>query len=166
MIRSVTKRDVEAICTIYNHYVENTIISFEEKPISTAEMSQRIESVQHQFPWIVFEENGKVMAYAYANHWKTRSAYRYTLETTVYASKDLKTKGVGTALYTALFAQLRETNTAAHSLMAVIALPNDASVGLHEKMGFNKVAHFSQVGYKLNQWIDVGYWQMIFNAGK
>jgi len=161
MIRPVTDADVQDICNIYNFFVENTAISFEEKIISYNEMEQRIATQSIDHPWLVYEDEGKVVAYAYATKWKVRSAYRFTLESTIYMSEDCSGKGIGTKLYQALFDEL-ETRSV-RSVMAVIALPNAASVGLHEKMGFEKVAHFKEVGYKHKKWIDVGYWQKMLN---
>ncbi len=161
MIRPVIDSDVQDICNIYNYFVENTPISFEENAVSYNEMEQRIANQSIDYPWLVFEDEGKVVAYAYANKWKDRSAYRFTLESTIYMSKGSSGKGVGTKLYQALFDEL--VTRSVRSVMAVIALPNSASVGLHEKIGFEKVAHFKEVGYKHKEWIDVGYWQKMFD---
>ena len=160
MIRPVTESDVQDVCNIYNYFVENTAISFEEKIISIHEMEQRITTQSIDYPWLVFEKAGKVVAYAYANKWKARSAYRFTLEATIYMSDDCQGKGIGTKLYQTLLDELATRSV--RSVMAVIALPNPASVGLHEKMGFEKVAHFKEVGYKHEEWIDVGFWQKMF----
>ena len=157
MIRPVTKNDAKAISAIYNYYVDSSAISFEENQVTISEMEDRISKISAEYPWLVYELNGKVVAYAYASLWKSRSAYRFTLESTVYAAHDLKQKGVGTQLYQKLFEELNESFV--RTVMAVIALPNEASIGLHEKMGFKKVAHFKEVGYKLDKWVDVGYWQ-------
>ena len=161
MIRPAIERDVQDICEIYNYFVENTAISFEEKTISNLEMEQRIATQSIDYPWLVYEDEGKVVAFAYAGKWKARSAYRFTLESSIYMSGDCQGKGIGTKLYKALFDEL--VTRSVRSVMAVIALPNQASVGLHEKMGFEKVAHFKEVGYKHKKWIDVGYWQKMFD---
>ncbi len=158
MIRPVNINDTTVICDIYNYYIEKTCVSFEYDPVSIEEMSHRIRSTTESYPWIVYEEQGKVVAYAYANKFAVREAYKNTLEVTVYASKDSGSKGIGTKLYKHLF-DLIDKTTSAHSLMSVIALPNDASVRLHEKLGFEKASHFKEVGFKFDQWIDVGYWQ-------
>ena len=159
MIRHVTTNDAADICMIYNNFVEDSRVSFEEETISIDEMKDRINENSSQYPWLVYEADGKVQAYAYASLWKARSAYRYTLESTVYASPNLSHKGVGTQLYRKLFDELE--GRFVRSVMAVIALPNPASIGLHEKMGFEKVAHFKEVGFKQDEWIDVGCWQKI-----
>ncbi len=158
MIRPVTIDDAAVICDIYNYYIDNTCISFEYEPVSIEEMSCRIKSTIESFPWIVYEEHGKVIAYAYANKFAVREAYKNTLEVTVYAANNSASKGIGTELYKHLFNLIDET-TSAHSLMSVIALPNEASVRLHEKLGFEKASHFKEVGFKFDQWVDVGYWQ-------
>jgi L-amino acid N-acyltransferase YncA len=163
MIRPVEPRDVEAIAKIYNHYVLNTIITFEEIEVSTEEMSARIKQTQSaNMPWLVAEQNGVVVGYAYASTWKARAAYRHTLESTVYLDPAQTGKGIGTQLYNALFALLREKSI--HVVIGVIALPNKASIILHEKFGMHKAAHFSEVGFKLNRWLDVGYWQVTLDA--
>ncbi len=162
MIRPITINDAKSICDIYNHYVKNTVISFEEEIVSQTEMEERIIQVTSQYPWLVYEKDGLILAYAYAGQWKSRSAYRFVVEATVYARHDMTEKGVGTKLYKQLFLEL--DSRLIRSIMGVIALPNDASIGLHEKFGFEKVAHFKEVGFKLDQWIDVGYWQKTLDS--
>jgi len=159
MIRPATAADAPAICAIYNHHVLNTPVTFEETAISDGEMAARIAEIRPAFPWLVFERDGRVAAYAYASRWKTRSAFRYCVETTVYVDQAAVRSGIGSRLYAHLIADLRALSL--HSLIAGIALPNAGSVALHEKFGFRKVAHFEQVGWKFNQWIDVGYWELI-----
>jgi phosphinothricin acetyltransferase len=160
MIRDVQSHDAEAICSIYNHYVQDSIITFEEKSVSVSDMRQRIQEVTKELPWLIFEEGQAILGYAYASKWKSRCAYRYSVESTVYLSKNSVGKGVGTRLYTALIGRLQSLSF--HSVIGGIALPNPASVALHEKLGFEKVAHFKEVGWKMNRWIDVGYWELLF----
>lgn len=157
MIRPVELTDAESICEIYNHYVLNSTITFEENKVTVEELKSRIQDIVVNLPYIVYEIDGKVLGYAYATKWKARSAYRFSVELTVYVGKNSKGQGIGTALYDHLIKDLTSRNI--HSLISGIALPNDASVALHEKLGFVKVAHFKEVGYKLNTWVDVGYWQ-------
>ena len=159
MIRPVTETDAATICNIYNPYVSDTIITFEEEPVSIEEMTERIRETIPTLPWIVIEDEGRVVGYAYASRWKSRCAYRYSVETTVYLSSGATGKGFGSLLYEQLLADLRQRSI--HSLIGGIALPNAASVSLHEKFGFEKVAHFKEVGWKFNQWIDVGYWELV-----
>ena len=159
MIRKAVAGDAEAICSIYNYYIENTIITFEETPVSSDEMINRINEVTGVYPWLVCEENGTVPGYAYAGRWKSRCAYRYSVESTVYVSNDNTGKGIGSSLYTQLIDEIRKLKL--HSVLAGIALPNPASIALHEKFGFKKAAHFKETGYKFNKWIDVGYWELL-----
>ena len=156
-IRPVNPDDAEAICAIYNHYVQNTCISFEEDDVNASEMSRRIIDVTETLPWLVVENDGVVDGYAYATKWRARSAYRFAVEISVYLSQNSIGKGYGTNLYISLIDHLATLGV--HAVIAGIALPNEKSIKLHEKMGLKKVAHFEQVGFKNQQWIDVGYWQ-------
>ena len=159
-IRSVVADDTDAIVAIYNHYVAQTIITFEEEPVSASDMRQRITDVQSaSLPWLVAERDETVVGYAYATKWRARKAYRFSTEVTVYLVPNLSGRGIGSILYANLLTALRQRNVRA--AMGGIALPNQASIALHEKCGFKKVAHFEQVGFKFNRWIDVGYWQLI-----
>jgi phosphinothricin acetyltransferase len=158
-IRPCLASDAARICEIYNHYVRETVITFEEEPVSEPEMAERIRDVIARRPWLVADENGLVTGYAYASAWKTRSAYRFSVESTVYVAVEHLGRGIGTQLYRALIAALREQNV--HYITGGIALPNTASVALHERLGFRKNGHFSEVGFKLGRWVDVGYWELI-----
>jgi phosphinothricin acetyltransferase len=109
-------------------------------------------------PWLVAEDDKEIVGYAYATRWHDRSAYRYTVEVSAYLANTACSKGWGTQLYTALFEVLRRLDI--HVVIAGIALPNQASVALHEKFGMEKVANFSEVGFKFGRWIDVGHWQV------
>lgn len=155
MIRYVKEEDFEEIRNIYNYYVENTTISFEETCVTCEEMASRIKTISSEFPFVVYEINHQIVGYAYITKWKSRHAYRYTLETTVYTRNDYSGKGIGSGLYNFLFKEL----PMCHSIMSVIALPNEKSIALHEKFGFERVADFKEVGYKFNRWIDVAYFQ-------
>jgi len=161
MIRNVTPSDASEICEIYNHYVKNTMITFEKDEVSSNDMKSRICSITAKLPWIVFLEEGKIIAYAYASEWKSRCAYKYSVETTVYLESNATGKGIGTKLYQELIGRLTKLDI--HVAIGGIALPNDSSIALHEKFSFEKTAHFKEVGYKFNKWVDVGYWQLIFN---
>ena len=160
MIRSALASDAQAIARIYNDYILNTTITFEEQEVSTQQMAQRIEDVAALFlPWLVVEQAGQVVGYAYASKWKVRSAYRYSVESTVYLARGVRGKGLGTQLYIALFELLKEKGV--HVVVSGITLPNPASIALHEKLGLKKIAHFNEIGFKFNEWLDVGYWQVI-----
>ncbi|EGI78577.1 arsinothricin resistance N-acetyltransferase ArsN1 family B [Hylemonella gracilis] len=161
MIRLALPSDAEAIVGIYNHYVANTTITFEELPVSVDDMAGRITDIQAAgLPWLVLEESGQLLGYAYASKWKTRSAYRYSVEISVYLQQGIQARGLGSRLYEALFDALVERDI--HAAMGGIVLPNEASVRLHEKFGMKQVARFEQVGYKFGRWLDVGYWQKVF----
>jgi phosphinothricin acetyltransferase len=159
MIRAVIAEDAKAICDIYNYYISETVITFEEQTITPADMLTRIEAVQgSDLPWFVIEDkNSQVVGYAYATKWRERFSYRFSVEVTAYLSKDHGGKGLGTQLYQSLFNALRGKGI--HSVIGGITLPNDASVALHEKFSMEKVAHFTEVGLKFDRWLDVGYWQ-------
>src|SRR5688500_5125373 len=162
MIRKASLKDTKEICSIYNYHVANTIVTFEEEHVSENEMRQRIEDIGSKFPWLVYEDDHVIAGYAYASQWRTRSAYRFAAETTVYIHEDFKGRRIGTALYARLIEEMKALSF--RSLIGGISLPNDASIALHEKLHFKKVAHFEQVGFKLNHWIDVGYWQLLLNS--
>ena len=154
-VRRAEDADAAAITAIYNHYVTGTIASFEEVPVSKAEILRRMGATRTS--WWVAERDGDVLGYAYADDFKSRSAYRFSLEVSVYLHHECQGGGVGSALYERLFEEMREAGY--HLAIAGISLPNPASVALHEKFGMEKVAHFYEVGYKLGKWVDVGYWQ-------
>lgn len=159
IIRPFKQNDVDKICEIYNYFVKNTAITFEENALTVSEMSSRIISYTKLYPWLVCEVADEVVGYAYASKWKERSAYKNTAEVTVYVKQGLSRKGYGKALYASLLQSLKELNC--HVILGCIALPNESSEKLHEHFGFVRVAHFSEVGFKLGQWVDVGYWQRI-----
>lgn len=162
MIRKVEPKDAAAIAEIYNYYIEHTIITFETSPVNVREMKERISEITGDgFPWLVFEGNGQVLGYAYANKWRGRCAYRDSIESTVYLNPSEISKGVGKQLYAELIKILKAEGF--HTVIGGIALPNDASIALHEKLGFQKVAHFKEVGNKFDHRIDVGYWQLMLS---
>ena len=162
MIRPISSSDAPAIAEIYNHYILNTTATFEEEPIKVEVMATRIANITNEYPWIVYEDNGTIIGYAYLNRLHARSAYRFTAEASVYLHREAQGLGIGTKLYKALF----QTPNAAkiHSIIGGISLPNEASVRLHERFGFKKVAHYNQAGFKFEKWIDVGYWQKMMEA--
>lgn len=159
-IRAAKSDDVAQVAEIYNHFVLTSTITFEEEPVATQEMARRVAEIQaNGLPWLVAAQDGQIVGFAYANKWKARAAYRFSTEVTVYVRDGLGKSGIGSRLYNELFAALRSFG--AHAVIGGVALPNEASVRLHEKFGFKKVAHFEQVGFKFNRWIDVAYWQLI-----
>lgn len=160
VVRPATTADAPSIARIYNHYVASTVITFEEEPVADAAMAARIAEVQgHSLPWLVAESDGAVIGYAYASRWKARGAYRHSVETTIYLEHGRAARGIGTLLYSALLPLLKERGI--HVAIGGAALPNAASVALHEKLGFEPVGTFRQVGFKHGRWVDVGYWQLV-----
>jgi len=158
-IRPASPSDAVRICAIYNHYVTTTTVSFEEDPVAEQEMAQRIADVGAAgLPWLVLEVDGALAGYAYATKWRVRPAYRHSVESSVYLDRAFSGRGFGRMLYGALLDALRGREL--HLVIGGIALPNDASAGLHEALGFRKVAHFSEVGKKFGRWVDVGYWEL------
>jgi L-amino acid N-acyltransferase YncA len=163
-IRPAVPDDAAEIARIYNHYVMNTVVTFEEQPVRPDLMAQRMAEVSTAaLPWLVAEtdgriSDGRISGFAYAGTWKSRCAYRFTVESTIYLDPDCIGRGIGRTLYTGFLDALRLTPM--RSVLAGIALPNPASIALHESLGFRKVAHFSEVGFKFGQWIDIGYWQL------
>lgn len=163
MVRPAAAGDAAAVARIYNHYVLNTIVSFEERALAAGDMAERMREIRGEsLPWLVAERDGKIVGFAYAGKWKGRCAYRFAVESTVYVDRDALGRGHGTKLYGALLSALRARSL--HVAIGGIALPNPASVALHEKLGFAKVAHFGQVGFKFGRWIDVGYWELYLQA--
>lgn len=162
IIRKVTLDDAKGICDIYNYYIENTAITFETAAVSVSEMQQRIKVfLDEGFPYYVGEIGGKIAGYCYLHNWNNRCAYSSTKEVTIYLDKDLHGKGIGTILYQHLFKEIYKTDV--HALIAGICIPNESSVRLHEKFGFKQVSHMKEIGWKFDQWRDVGHWQLVIN---
>lgn len=158
LIRNVRSSDSKCIADIYNYYILNTIITFEEEEVSPEEIERRIEKVTKSYPWIVLEENDKVVGYAYGSQFRVRNAYRFTTETTVYFHPSETGKGYGVKLYRDLLKRLKQMGF--NMALGVIGLPNEPSVKLHEKLGFIKAGHLNQSGFKFNKWVDAGFWQL------
>jgi L-amino acid N-acyltransferase YncA len=157
MIRPVQLSDAAAIAQIYQHYVTTTIISFETEPPSVDEITARMQKITARHSWLVYESEGALLGYAYTSTFRERRAYQASVESTIYLDQTAIGRGIGRALYQAL---LDDAATKGYrEALGVIALPNEVSVRLHEKLGFVKVAHLEKIGYKFNQWIDVSIWQ-------
>jgi L-amino acid N-acyltransferase YncA len=157
-IRAATIADAEALAEIYNHYITNTVVTFEEEAVPASEIAERMKVVwSASLPWLVAEVDGRVAGYAYASKWNGRCAYKFSAEITVYLAPAHAGRGLGSELYGRLFSILRDRGM--HAVIGGIALPNAASVALHEKLGLERVALFKEVGFKFGRWIDVGYWQ-------
>lgn len=163
-IRKVESSDAEQIAEIYNYYVLNSPATFEIEAVSVGEMEKRIEEISTKYPYFVLLEDEKILGYTYASQYKTRAAYRNSVEISVYVKNGIHQKGIGTKLYTRLFEKLGKSDF--HAVIAGISLPNEVSIRLHENFGMKKVAHFEEVGFKLGRWIDVGYWELINRSQK
>ena len=151
-------QDAEQIAEIYKPYVIDTAVSFENTAPDSREISQRIQETLSKFPWLVCEIQNQIIGYAYAGAYRSRCAYGWSVETTVYVRQGHQNKGIGRQLYRQLLSILKEQGVV--NVLGGIDLPNEASVGLHESLGFVKVAQFKDVGFKLGKWWDVGYWQL------
>jgi L-amino acid N-acyltransferase YncA len=159
VIRDVKTSDSVAIARIYNPYILDTVITFEEIPVTEEDISARISAILSLgYPYIVAEQNEQMIGYAYAGQWRTRAAYKHTVETSIYLNKTFTGHGLGTVLYTALLDRIKTLDI--HVVLGGITLPNPVSVRLHEKLGFTKVANFTEVGYKFGRWLDVGFWEL------
>lgn len=152
-IRVATPADATALLDIYAPYVKNTAITFEYEVPSVKEFTGRIEHTLEKYPYLVAENDGTILGYAYASAFKSRAAYDWSVETSVYVREDKRHSGVGKALYTALEQFLRKQHIC--NLCACITYPNDASIAFHESFGYKTVAHFHGSGFKLNAWRDM-----------
>lgn len=151
-------RDAAACAAIYAPHVEDGVVSFERRAPSGVEMAARIEGVQATHPWLVAENGGGAIGYAYACRYMERAAYRWAASVSVYVGAEHRGEGLGRALYGELLARLRAQRF--QVACAGITLPNEASVGLHESLGFEAVGVSRRVGWKAGAWRDVGWWQL------
>ena len=158
MIRPVKTTDIEQLVEIYNHYIRETTITFEEAEVDVINFADRVQKISSKFPFLVYEDQRRILGYAYANTFRERIAYRFTTETSVYVRHNGSRAGVGSALYSRLIELLKEQGY--HRAIGGITLPNDTSVSFHEKFGYKKVAHLTEVGKKFGQWLDVGFYEL------
>jgi len=162
-VRDALTRDAEECAAIYAPYVTDTAITFESEPPLPAEMVVRIATALRTHAWVVLENQGRVVGYAYGGPFKSRAAYRWSCEVSVYLERGRRRTGGGRALYDALFARLAERGF--RTAVAGIALPNDASVGLHRAMGFEPVGTYRRIGWKHGTWHDVAWVQRTIATG-
>lgn len=161
-IRSARREDAAAIQAIYAPFVEGTAISFEEIPPSVEEMARRIAGTQDRYPYLVAVEAERVVGFAYASQHRTRAAYRRSVDVTGYVAETARRTGIGKLLYGELLSELAQGGF--HAAFAGIALPNPASIALHESVGFEPVGVYREVGFKLGRWHDVGWWQRLLQG--
>jgi L-amino acid N-acyltransferase YncA len=157
-IRSATTEDAAQILEIYSPQVLHSTVSFELEPPSLQVMAVRISKVTASLPWLVLEEGGPVLGYTYATPFNERAAYGWSVDVAVYVRESARRRGAAAALYTSLLAALRLAGF--RNAVAIIALPNDASVALHESLGFRPAGLYPRIGYKHGAWRDVGHWHL------
>jgi L-amino acid N-acyltransferase YncA len=158
-VRQIVIGDAPSVQAIYAPYVTDTTVSFEEVPPDIMEVERRIAAILPRYPYLVAEEDGRVVGYAYASEHRTRAAYRTSVDVTVYVAPGAQRRGVARRLYSHLLPAAASLGY--HAAFAGIALPNQASVGLHEAMGFEPIGIYREVGRKFDAWHDVGWWQRL-----
>jgi phosphinothricin acetyltransferase len=161
MIRLFHLNDTLALLSIYNYYVLNTVVTFDIDRLSFETFAEKLDRINKEFPFLVYEEHGEILGYAYGSRWRPKPAYKQTVESTVYVKNGFHGKQIGTKLYQELLSILKHQKY--HVVLGGLTLPNEASVKLHEKFGFKQVAHFKDVGRKFDTWLDVGFWQLNLN---
>lgn len=160
VIRAAAASDAARFAAIYGPYVERSGISFESKAPSAEEMASRIaDKLGHGFPWLTLEVADTVAGYAYYGSWRSREAYRNTVESTIYIDPSFHGRGLGSLLYAALIEKARAQGM--HTMIGVITLPNEASEALHRSLGFERAGLFREVGYKAGVWLDVAFWELL-----
>jgi phosphinothricin acetyltransferase len=163
-VRAASQQDAASVTCVYAPYVRDTTVTFEVEPPDAHAMARRIADTVGMYPWLVAENAAaEIVGYAYAGRHRERPAYRWTIDTTIYIDRAYRRAGVGTKLYGSLLEMLRRQGF--RSAFAEIVLPNAGSVGLHERMGFNKIGIHHDVGFKLGSWCDIGYWRLGLGSG-
>lgn len=158
MIRSVEISDAQALLEIYNYYVLHTTTTFDTEELTIETFKDKLNHIKKDYPFIVFEEDHKILGYAYGSRFRPKPAYNYVAESTVYVEYTAHGKQIGSKLYAKLIGLLKQTEL--HTVLGVLTMPNEPSVKLHEKYGFQQVAHLKEVGLKFGEWQDVGIWQL------
>ncbi len=161
-VRPVEEDDLPRIRAIINHFIATSAFNFRTEPQTIDEWRADWRRLHTDYPWLAAVDAGRAVGVAYAAPWNYRNAYRWTVETTVYVDSETQRRGVGDALYANLLGRLRRQGFV--SAVAVIALPNLPSVGLHERHGFTPVGLLRDAGYKLDGWHDVGFWQCVLSG--
>jgi L-amino acid N-acyltransferase YncA len=157
-IRLAQSSDAAGILAIYAPYCDSTCVSFEVVSPTIGEMRERISNITAGYPWLVGEIDGQIAGYVYASRHREPAAYRWAVDVAAYVAPAQHRRGLGQILYDTLFSILREQGF--YTAIAGITLPNPASVGLHERMGFSEVGVFHRIGYKCDRWLNVGWWEL------
>lgn len=158
MIRPVTIDDAKVLLDIYNYYVEHTAVTFDLEPLSLKTFEEKLKRINADYPFIVYEEEGVILGYAYGSRFRPKPAYNFVVETTVYVKQDAHGRRIGTKLYEALLELIKETNM--HTAIGILTIPNAASARLHEKFGFRKIGDLEEVGLKFGKWHNIGIYQL------
>lgn len=164
IIRLAEKRDVKGILEIYAPFILDTVVTFEETVPDEASFWERIQGIMEELPFLVCEIDGRIAGYAYASAYRSRASYKWAKEVSVYIHPDFYRRRVAQALYTSLNELVRYQGIA--DLLAIITLPNEQSVGFHEHFGYRKCGEFSKVGYKLDNWQTVGWFELFIQDEK
>lgn len=158
IIRNGTLEDTAELLDIYNYYVKHTSFTFDVKEPTFEEYRKKISDISNVYPWIVCELDNKIVGFAYASAHKPRCAYDWSADATIYLKSDVQSKGIGAKLYEVLFDQLKKQNI--YNVYAGITVPNEKSIALHKKFGFEKIAVYKNVGFKLGKWSDVAWYHL------
>lgn len=158
MIRPFKIEDTQQLLNIYNYYVLNSVATFDLEILTYETFLKKVTQIDNEYPFIVFEENNKILGFAYGSRFRPKPAYNKTVESTVYVKHDEHGKRIGYKLYKELLTLLKKEKF--HLVLGVLTIPNEASVNLHEKFGFKQVASIEDVGFKFGKWQNVGFWQL------
>lgn len=161
MIRKANPEDSARIAEIYNYYIENTTVTFETEKVSPKEMRLRMEEISSENPYLVFEEEGRVVGYVYSHKWKSKAAYSRSCETTLYLDPAVKRRGIGSELLKALISECKSMGF--HVLIACITGENEESMNFHRKFGFKEASFFHEVGRKFGRWLDVRDFELLID---
>lgn len=161
MIRAFHINDIPELLDIYNYYVLNTTVTFDLEALSLQVFTEKINTINKEYPCIIFEKENEILGFAYGSKFRPKPAYHYVVESTVYVKYNTHGKQIGTQLYAELLKQLKEAKF--HTVLGVLTIPNAASVKLHDKFGFKQVAHLKEVGFKFGEWQHIGIWQLKFD---
>lgn len=157
-IRLAERRDIPGILEIYSPFILETSVTFEEEIPDEKSFWERMQAIMAELPFLVCEIDGKIAGYAYASGYRSRASYRWSKEVSVYIHPNFQRKRVGYALYTSLNEMVKFQGVA--NLLAIITMPNESSVAFHEHFGYKKCAEFAKIGYKMNQWQNVGWFEL------